>query len=94
MNISRSQLESIIKLYSSTKNESQKEKSKSVKSKKDEVTLSPEYMKLSKALKLSLGTDEVRAQKIADLRKRIESGTYSVDSRLVAEKMLKEILGA
>jgi len=93
MNISRSQLEGIIKIYDSTKNEKLREENKSTKSKRDEVVLSPEYVKLSEAVnKLSLSSDGVRTQKIADIKSRIDSGTYSVDSRLVAEKMLKEIL--
>lgn len=93
MNISRSQLESIAKIYNLSQKEIRHNEKKSNISKKDEVLLSPEYIELSKTIKLSTESDDkIRNQKIADLKNRIQSGTYSVDSKLVAEKLLQEII--
>ncbi len=53
-------------------------------SKKDELSISDE----AKAL-LEQANEPIRADKVAELQSQIESGTYTIDERKVAEKMLK-----
>lgn len=38
-------------------------------------------------------TDTARAEKIAELKKQVSEGTYKVDPRMVAEKMLDSFRG-
>jgi len=92
MDLSRIQWEGIFKLYNYTKKEIKNPK-QNHKNMQDEVILSSESIELSRAAKLSMEYEEVRAQKIADLKNRIQKGTYSVDSKLVAEKLLNELMG-
>lgn len=55
----------------------------------DEVSLSPEAQQVL-ALKDKIAqTPEVRQQRIAELRRQIESGTYRPSGRDVADSMLK-----
>lgn len=93
MDLSRIQLKGIFKLYNSTNKEIKKNPRQNHKNQQDEVILSPESIKLFRAAKLSMEHEEIRTQKIADLKNRIQNGTYSVDSKLVAEKLLKELMG-
>lgn len=55
----------------------------------DSVQLSPEAQKaLAMKEKLAQSAD-VRTERIQELRRQIEAGTYRPDSRQVADKMLK-----
>ena len=52
--------------------------------KKDQLSISEE----AKAL-LEQAKEPVRGDRVAELQQQIESGTYTIDERKVAEKMLK-----
>ena len=52
--------------------------------KKDQLSISDE----AKAL-LEQAKEPVRGDKVAELKQQIENGTYTIDERKVAEKMLK-----
>ncbi|MCR4431686.1 MAG: flagellar biosynthesis anti-sigma factor FlgM [Tepidanaerobacteraceae bacterium] len=96
MNISRSQLESCVRIYreQSGKIRRDSEKEKPDKSGADSFILSAEAKELLQAIK-SAGTEQdVREEKVAALREKINSGTYNIDGELVAEKMLEEHFGS
>ena len=43
-----------------------------------------------KALTIARNTPDVREDKVADLKKRIDAGTYQIDSGKIADSMLRE----
>ncbi|AIQ14820.1 flagellar biosynthesis anti-sigma factor FlgM [Paenibacillus durus] len=53
--------------------------------KKDEVSISTEALEMLRAQQTS---NAERAQKIEDLKNRVSSGTYHVEARDLAEKLL------
>ncbi len=56
----------------------------------DRVALSPEAKIMQEAIKVLETLPDVREEKVAQIRERIEDGTYQVDGRKVAEKMINE----
>ena len=56
----------------------------------DRVSLSPEAKLRTEAFSTAMNTPEVRAAKVAELKARVEAGTYEIDSRAIASKMLAE----
>ena len=56
----------------------------------DRVALSPEAKIMQEAIKVLETLPDVREEKVAQIRERIEEGTYQVDGRKVAEKMINE----
>jgi flagellar biosynthesis anti-sigma factor FlgM len=46
----------------------------------------------SKALEVARNTPDIREDRVADLKRRIESGEYSVDSGRIADGMLREAI--
>ena len=58
----------------------------------DRVELSPKAKKMQEAKRI-LGTiPDIREEKVAQIRKQIEDGTYQIDSQKIAEKMVTESL--
>jgi negative regulator of flagellin synthesis FlgM len=58
----------------------------------DRVDLSPSFRMIKKIEQVALSAPDIRADKVAALKKKVESGTYQVNSDEVAGKMLKEAL--
>ena len=56
--------------------------------KADEVVFSNEAQTFSSMLLKLRGMDESRAQKIAELRQQVADGTYEVDSKSIADRLL------
>ncbi len=56
----------------------------------DSVALSSEAKIMRKAIKVLETLPDVREEKVAEIRERIAKGTYQVDGKEVAEKMIKE----
>ncbi|MBI4214353.1 MAG: flagellar biosynthesis anti-sigma factor FlgM [Chloroflexi bacterium] len=59
-----------------------------------QVEVSQEGRAINRARQLAAATPEVRADRVAALRAQIEAGTYRVDSRDLARRILEEISGA
>jgi negative regulator of flagellin synthesis FlgM len=61
-----------------------------------DVNLSPEAREKAKAYKKALdiarNTPDVREERVAEIRKRIQDGTYQVDSGKIADGMLMEAI--
>lgn len=56
----------------------------------DRVSLSPEAKLRTEALTTAMNTPEVRQAKVDAIKARVESGEYTVDSKAVAAKLLRE----
>lgn len=56
----------------------------------DRVSLSPEGKLRTEAFTAAMGAPDVRAEKVAGLKARVQSGEYQVDSKAVATKLLQE----
>jgi negative regulator of flagellin synthesis FlgM len=59
----------------------------------DQVSLSPEARTLAVARKAVESTPDVREEKIAAIRQRIENGTYNVSSEALAKSILEKLSG-
>ena len=83
MSIDRINRSTYINAYSSNANKSVDKVSKS----KDVDRI--EISELGKSLKdYSLSSDIGNAQKVADIKNKVDSGTYNVDARLTAKSLL------
>ena len=58
----------------------------------DRVDLSPSAKMIKKIEAAALSAPDTRADKVAALKKKVESGTYQVNSDELAGKMLKEFI--
>jgi flagellar biosynthesis anti-sigma factor FlgM len=94
MNISRSQLDGIMRLYKTTPKEAKIRTKEDVKDGHyiDSVTLSGEAKLIEKIAKEALQAEDMRTEKVEALKKRIGAGTYKIDARLVAEKIIEQCL--
>jgi negative regulator of flagellin synthesis FlgM len=60
--------------------------------KEDKVVLSQEAKRVQKAKKLMESIPDIREEKIAKVKAQIENGTYQVQEKKLAAKMIKESL--
>ncbi len=58
----------------------------------DRVELSKDYKDLIQAKKMMVANDEVRTEKIDQIRNQLESGTYEINPDSIASRMLDEII--
>ncbi|WP_291321907.1 flagellar biosynthesis anti-sigma factor FlgM [Desulfonatronospira sp.] len=58
----------------------------------DKVTLSQGAKLHHAAMQAAVDSDEVRMEKVQDLRERVADGSYQLDARKTAEKMIREDL--
>ena len=56
----------------------------------DRVSLSDEARLRTEAFTSAMNAPDVRAAKVAELKAKVESGEYTVDSKAVAAKLLQE----
>lgn len=56
----------------------------------DRVSLSPEAKLRTEALTSALNAPDIRQAKVAELKSRVESGTYVADNTAIASKLLQE----
>jgi negative regulator of flagellin synthesis FlgM len=61
-----------------------------VRSASDTVEISDRARELARARQAVDEAPEVRGEKVAEIKKRIEDGTYSVSPRLLAQKLLEQ----
>jgi negative regulator of flagellin synthesis FlgM len=59
-----------------------------VRSPSDSVEISDRSRELARARQAAEAAPDVRADKVAEIKKRIEDGTYSVSPHLLAQKLL------
>ena len=58
----------------------------------DRVELSPQSRDMKKIHEILATTPEVRTEKVAELKKAIEDGTYRVKTEDIADKMVQEMV--
>ena len=56
----------------------------------DRVSLSPEGKLRTEAFTAAMGAPDVRAEKVAALKARVQSGEYAIDGKAIATKLLQE----
>ena len=56
----------------------------------DRVSLSPEAKLRTEAFTSAMNTPDVRAEKVSELKARVQSGEYTIDSKAIAAKLLEE----
>lgn len=91
MNINK--VNGVNKVYGNSKMDSNRpvQASSGVKASKDQVTISQEaldFQTVLKAVKLMKDLPDVREDVVSSLKEKIQSGSYSIDSGKLAEKML------
>jgi negative regulator of flagellin synthesis FlgM len=59
---------------------------------RDEIVLSPEARQIQQAKELIDSLPDIREEKVAEIRARIEAGEYQIDGEKIAEKMIEESL--
>ena len=93
MIISGSQIQNIMKAYSENKvAKSGKTQESSSTGKSDEVILSSQAQEFGQIYQALKAAPDVRNDKVAEISDRIAQGSYSVEAKDVAEKMLGRIL--
>jgi negative regulator of flagellin synthesis FlgM len=92
MKIDNDQILSVVNRYKSDpiekKDDSSRAKAKAAVPGGDRVELSINSSEIDQLKQTLEGISDVRAERVASLKKAIDEGTYSVDSRKVAEKLL------
>lgn len=64
------------------------------KSKVDEVTISEQALEMQKLLRQVQEGAEVRPEKVAEIQKQLQEGTYNVSSMDLADKILRLASGS
>ena len=94
MIISNKQIQSVLKVYGEQNNagkSAKTEKSQPAKG-QDQVILSSGVQEFGHVLQRVIAMSDVRPEKVQELTKKIEAGTYQVDSKDVADKMIGRML--
>lgn len=94
MIISNKQIQNVFKVYSEQNNAAKKgnvEKTQPGKG-RDQVILSSGVQEFGQVLQRAVAMPEVRPEKVAELSKKIQAGTYSVDAKDIADKMIGRTL--
>ena len=91
MNISRTQLDGIMRAYQKNMESKDKLGKKTPKAQADEVSISDDVREFANAIKLVSKVEDVRTEKVEELKAKIKVGTYNVDGKLVADKIIEEI---
>ncbi|WP_045215299.1 flagellar biosynthesis anti-sigma factor FlgM [Desulfonatronovibrio magnus] len=60
------------------------------RSSSDRVSLSQDAKLFRTGLEQAMKADDVRADRVEELKARVKDGTYEPDSRRIAEKMIRE----
>lgn len=79
------------RLYQKQLETEKKQKDRAVSEEKnDSVILSAEAAMVQKAMKAAAELDEVRVEKVDQIKEEIEQRTFVIDSKKIAEAMLKK----
>lgn len=90
MIISRAQVQNILKIYGKEMNSNKVDKNQAVKAagKKDQLDISGESRVKQKAMQAIKQSEDIRQDKVDQLREQISAGTYEMSDDAVAEKMI------
>jgi len=90
LKIDPSRISRILNLY--TGQDPQVRSVKRKNGKVDEVVLSKEAKVFQEAMRAVKSEPDVRMDKVQEIRARIQSGQYRIDSRSIASKMVDDLL--
>lgn len=92
MKINSVQFNNIDNIYKSKKIESQNSKTNN---KSDSIQISDlgKYLNKVNTEKIDVSEENINMDKVNDIKKRIENGTYSVDSKVLAGKIIEKMEG-
>ncbi|NLM50901.1 MAG: flagellar biosynthesis anti-sigma factor FlgM [Clostridiaceae bacterium] len=88
MNISKINPTGAVEAYKSISKEVRTEKVNKTKM-KDSLTLSKDAKIFQTALKEVAQSPQIRQEKVNEIAKRVKSGTYTIDSKGIAKKMIE-----
>lgn len=93
MIISGKQVQEMLRLYAD-QNQKAKQAVRPQQSaaKRDEVVLSPKAQEFAQLLQQAKAAPDVREDKVAELKAKLDSGNYSVDAKDIADKMIGRVL--
>lgn len=89
MRIQNDGINKILNIYKNQGNVSKTNKLQK-SDKRDELNISNEAHEFQLAMKAVKDQPEIREKKVEELKRQIESGTYSVDAKKIAEKMMND----
>lgn len=94
MIISKSQVQNILKTYSKQLGSNKVNKVEEGKkiTKKDNLAISSESKIKQKVMQAIKNTDDIRMDKVNDLKEQVSAGTYTVSEHEVAEKMIERAI--
>ncbi|MFH1146314.1 MAG: flagellar biosynthesis anti-sigma factor FlgM [Pseudomonadota bacterium] len=58
----------------------------------DQVNISPASRDVQKVQEVLKSTPDVRAEKVEELKQKVNSGQYKIDSQEIANKMIKSLI--
>ena len=92
MKINSVQFNNIDNIYKSKKVESEKSKTNN---KSDSIQISDfgKYLNKVNTEKINSNEENINMDKVNDIKRRIENGTYSVDSKVLAKKIIEKMEG-
>lgn len=92
MKINSVQFNNIDNIYKSKKVESEKSKTNN---KSDSIQISDlgKYLNKVNTEKISSNEENINMDKVEDIKRRIENGTYSVDSKVLAKNIIEKMEG-
>ncbi|MFO7153013.1 MAG: flagellar biosynthesis anti-sigma factor FlgM [Bacillota bacterium] len=91
MNVNRTGLEGLFRIYENLQKKVEKNRTERGENRaEDSVSLSSDALEIKKALGYASKVSEIRQEKVARLKEQIQKGTYNVEGRLIAEKMLED----
>lgn len=82
----------ILGIYDKQKNTGRVEKTSGVTSKKDVVSISNQAKDFQTALKAVRELPDIRADKVNEISKKFESGSYNVSGGEVADRIVNSII--
>lgn len=88
MKITNNQIQKILKSYNNQQVNKNGVKSSKL-SKKDELSLSNEAKDFQIAMNALKKTPDVRKEKVQEIKRQVETGTYQVDSGKIVERILE-----
>lgn len=93
MIISKAQVQNLLQVYGKNKSVNRVESAPAAQSiKRDALAISDESRIKQKAMQAIRQADDIRLDKVEDLRERISAGTYTLTDDEVAEKMIERAI--
>lgn len=94
MIISKSQVQNILRTYSKQLGNNKINKVDEAKkvTKKDNLAISSESKIKQKVMQAIKNADDIRLDKVSDLKERVSTGTYTISDDEVAEKMIERAI--